>query len=249
MPAEYLLRIDDLCPTVHRENWSALRQLIGRHALQPILAVVPANGDPELMIAEPDACFWTDLQTLERQGAAIALHGYRHVCASHGRSLLPLHRASEFAGICEGTQHGWIREGMQILLVHGLHPEIWVAPRHGSDVRTIRALQRAGIRLISDGLTQKPVRRKGLVWIPQQLWSPSAKSSGLWTICVHPNTMTAADLDLLDSFVQEHASSFTSVARVRQEWRVEEISGLDLIREGLSIAKIRARRRLRGLVS
>ena len=47
-PAEYLLRCDDLCPTTPRERWRRLEALIQEFSLQPILAVVPDNRDPEL---------------------------------------------------------------------------------------------------------------------------------------------------------------------------------------------------------
>lgn len=209
--AQYLLRIDDLCPTVNAERWLRFESLIDKFKLKPILAVVPDNRDPELQISPPDAAFWERMRALETAGAAIGLHGYRHLCESRGRSLLGLQRTSEFAGASYETQRAWIAEGVRILRGHGLHPKIWVAPRHGFDAQTLRALLGEGIRLLSDGFSRIPFLRDGITWIPQQLWAPVEKDRGLWTVCVHPNTAGDAAIASLRGFIAAHASQFTSL--------------------------------------
>jgi predicted deacetylase len=211
--AQYLLRIDDLCPTVSADRWPLIQALIEDFRLRPILAVVPDNRDPDLQISPPDLEFWDRMRTLEAAGAAIGLHGYRHLCVSRSHSLLDLHRTSEFAGVPAETQRAWIREGLRILRGHGLHPNIWVAPRHGFDEHTVQALLEEGISLLSDGFARVPFLRGGITWIPQQLWTPVEKPSDLWTICVHPNTASEAEIASLRGFVAAHAMQFTSVDR------------------------------------
>jgi predicted deacetylase len=213
-PAQYLLRIDDLCPTVRAESWAQWQALIEDFHLKPILAVVPDNRDPELEVSPPDAGFWERMRALEAAGAAIGLHGYRHLCVNRGRSLIDLRRTSEFAGVPAETQRAWIGEGLGILRGHGLNPKIWVAPRHGFDAETIRALLGEGITLLSDGFARVPFLRRGITWIPQQLWAPVEKPRGLWTICVHPNTAGDAEIAALRGFLARHAMQFTSVDRV-----------------------------------
>jgi len=44
------------------------------------------------------------MRTLEAAGATITLHGYRHLCRSKGKSLVPLHSHSEFAGVPQELQ-------------------------------------------------------------------------------------------------------------------------------------------------
>ena len=210
-PAQYLLRFDDLCPTMHMERWRRYKGLIEEFGLRPILAVVPENRDPNLIAAPENPAFWEEMRALEAAGAGIALHGFQHLCRNRGRSLVPLHRHSEFAGVGEKTQRLWIRHGLDILREQGLHPSIWVAPRHGFDRNTLRALRAEGIGILSDGQTRVPFLRGGLVWIPQQLWAPRHKSSGVWTICLHTNTASPAAFDKLRAFVAENASRFTSV--------------------------------------
>jgi predicted deacetylase len=213
-PAQYLLRIDDLCPTVSFERWQRFQSLIEEFSLQPILAIVPDNQDPELEVSLPDPAFWEGMRALQASGAAIGLHGYQHLCVSRGRSLVDLHRISEFAGVPARTQREWIGDGMRILRGHGLDPKIWIAPRHGFDKHTIQALLGAGISLLSDGFARAPFLRGGMTWIPQQLWAPVEKECGLWTICVHPNTARDAEIAALRSFLAVHAAQFTSVDRV-----------------------------------
>ncbi len=206
-PAMFLLRCDDLCPAISAGRWPLFESLIEEFHLQPILALVPDNRDPDLDVSPPDPGFWQCMRTLEAAGATIGMHGYRHLCQSRGRSLLGLARASEFAGVPAETQRAWIHEGLLILRGHGLNPRIFVAPRHGFDRNTLDALRAEGVTLLSDGFARVPFTRGGLTWLPQQLWGPLEKSNGVWTICVHPNTASDAEIADLRYFLATHARS------------------------------------------
>lgn len=216
-PAKYLLRFDDLCPTVSRERWRECRALIDEFRVQPILAVVPSNLDRDLKVSPADARFWQEMRAMERTGATIGLHGYRHLRQSRGRSFVPLQAFSEFAGVPAHWQRTWISEGLEILRGEGLNPRIWVAPQHGFDSNTLSALKAERIHLLSDGFARVPFLRGGLIWIPQQLWGPLEKSEGLWTICIHPNAASPAQIEALRSFLRGHAHQFTSVDSVMAE--------------------------------
>ena len=218
MKTEYLLRFDDLSPTMDRTRWERFVPLLERYDVKPILAVVPENHDPELMVAPEDAGFWSEMRDWQRRGAAIGLHGYRHLCVSEGRGLVPLHRQTEFAGVGEMEQREWIEAGLEILRGHGLEARIWVGPRHGTDAATVRALRAAGIGAISDGLWERPAQWQGATWIPQQLWEPREMGGGVWTICLHAHTATGALVERLEGFLKRHAERFTTVERVLEEW-------------------------------
>ena len=225
-PAQYLLRFDDLCPTLDRGRWQRFLPLIAEFGIRPILAVVPENQDAKLEFAPPDPEFWAGMRALQDAGATIAMHGYRHLCSSRGKGLLPLHSKSEFAGVHAELQWQWIHSGLETLRSRGLNPKLWVAPRHGFDRNTLRALRREGIKVLSDGFARVPFTRGGLLWIPQQLWSPVDKRSGLWTVCIHPNSARSSDLEQLEAFLRGHAAQFTSVDRVVSEY---PHTGLDLL--------------------
>ncbi len=244
-PARYLLRVDDLCPAVSHERWSLFRAIIEEFRLQPILAIVPDNHDPSLEISPPDPTFWSQIRTLESAGATIGLHGYRHLCLSRGRSLLELHRTSEFAGIPPNAQRAWIREGLRILRGHGLDPRIFVPPRHGFDVRTLAAIRSEGISLLSDGFARSPFLRAGVIWIPQQLWAPIGKPSGVWTICIHPNTARDDEIGDLRHFLYAHSRQFTSVDRLLASESPPPLNFLERIQMELSLRRVAISRLLR----
>ncbi len=264
--AQYLLRIDDLTPTMPIGVWPALLALIERYHLQPILAIVPDNRDPALMdaalthsaIAHPSQVsaltsdtlhpdFWPQMRALQSAGAAIALHGYRHLCAARGWGLVPLHHRSEFVGVPAPLQREWIGQGIAILRAHGLQPTLWVAPRHGFDHATLLALRHHGITIISDGFAPRPHLTFHCAWIPQQLWEPRAMPPGLWTICLHPETATPALLHRLESFLADNHAHFTSVPRVLREWPIAPPSVSDRLFALRAYARHHARQSLRRL--
>ncbi|MGA9669691.1 MAG: DUF2334 domain-containing protein [Terracidiphilus sp.] len=240
--AQYLLRFDDLCPTMARERWERFLPLITEFGIRPILAVVPDNRDHELELSAPDPEFWAHMRAMEAAGAVIGLHGYTHLCMSRGRSLVPLSRKTEFAGVVEGTQQRWIHAGLAILRGHGLSPRIWVAPRHGFDRVTLHMLRDEGIELISDGFAPGPFKRDGLTWIPQQLWEPVEKPDGLWTICVHSNTAPDSLVEKLRVFLDQHAGQFTSVERVAAEFTARDFGATERLYGAFALIRIRGLR-------
>ena len=225
-PAQYLIRFDDLCPTMLGARFERFFSIIARFGVKPILAVVPDNHDPELNRQPPDPNFWNRMRSLQAAGATIAMHGYRHLCTSHGKSLLDLHQETEFAGVEELQQRQWIRSGLEILRANGLNPRPFVAPRHGFDRHTLRALAGAGLGVLSDGFARRPFVRHDILWIPQQLWEPVRKKAGLWTICIHTNTATPVLEDKLENFLAENAKRFTCfdnvIAQKPSELRLSE---------------------------
>jgi predicted deacetylase len=185
---------------------------------------------------------------MEATGAAIGLHGYRHVCKSTGRSLVPLHATSEFAGVLENIQEEWIRAGLGILRGHGLNARIWVAPRHGFDEGTLRALRNEGIGAISDGFARLPFMRGGLTWIPQQLWGPVEKGRGVWTICIHSHTASDDLVEEISAFVSRHAAQFTSVDRVLDEFEPKELDIVERLFGAYSLGRVRISKLKRSLL-
>ena len=245
--AQYLLRFDDLCPAMNRGRWERFLPLIRRFGIQPVLAVVPDNRDPELRFRPDDPGFWDEMRSLETAGASIGLHGFRHLCRSSGRSLLPLHNRTEFAGVSRDLQREWIRTGLTVLRGHSLQPRVWVAPRHGFDSVTLDVLREEGIALISDGFAAQPFRSGGVTWVPQQLWGPVVKKSGLWTICIHANSATEALVTSLEDFLERFSAQFTSLDRVVEEWPIADRSIPDRIFHARMLSRIRLARLYREL--
>ena len=79
MPARYLVRFDDICPTMNWAAWSRIETVLDRHGVAPILAVVPDNRDPKLMVDNSRADFWARVRGWQTKGWTIALHGFQHL--------------------------------------------------------------------------------------------------------------------------------------------------------------------------
>ena len=244
-PAQYLLRFDDLCPTISPGRWERCRKLVEEFGIHPILAVVPDNADIDLVRSPDDPGFWPGLREMESRGATIAVHGYKHLCTSRAKSLLDLHEHTEFAGIDFKTQGDWIRSGFEILREKGFDPRLWVAPRHGFDRNTLRALRDLGVEYISDGFARIPHRRYSVTWIPQQLWSPVVKEKGLWTICIHPHAVGSSELRRLRAFLERHRDQFTSFDRVIQDLPAQRLGLRERIYERIALWHVQWRNRRR----
>jgi len=238
-PAQYLIRFDDLCPTMLSDRWERFLAIVARYGVSPMLAVVPDNQDPALKLQDPDPEFWNRIRAYESAGATIAMHGYRHLCTSRAKPLLRLHQETEFAGVDESLQREWIRCGLGILRGYGLSPRLFVAPRHGFDARTLRALTREGLGILSDGFARRPFTRHDVMWIPQQLWEPVKKTTGLWTICIHTNTATPTLEDKLEKFLGEHAKWFTTFDRVIEDCCPTDLGWSERLGESLANLRIR----------
>jgi len=221
--AQYILRFDDLCPTMDRSRWERFKALVTEFRVRPILAIVPDNRDSNLDCAAADPVFWAEMRAMQSAGATIALHGYRHLCVSAAASLVALSNSSEFAGVEEHLQWQWIQAGMSLLRERGLDPTLWVAPNHGFDHGTVRALLASGINMLSDGQARVPFKRDGMLWIPQQLWGPVEKTEGIWTICIHSNTARFCEVEELAGFLHRNAEQLTSVDRVAEEFEGTEL--------------------------
>jgi peptidoglycan/xylan/chitin deacetylase (PgdA/CDA1 family) len=221
------------------ERWERFLSIITRYEIKPILAVIPNNQDPALGLQEPDPGFWERMRSLEAAGATIAMHGYRHLCASRGKPLLKLHLETEFAGVDESQQRQWIRAGLDILRGNGLNPRLFVAPRHGFDRTTLRALASEGLGILSDGFARRPFMRYDVFWIPQQLWEPVRKKTGLWTICIHTNTATPSVESKLERFLAKHAHQFTTFGRVIADNQPTQLRWNERVVETLANLRVR----------
>ena len=209
MGAEYLLRLDDACPTMDAARWGAVEALLRARGVSPIVAIVPANADPDLVRGPADGRFWERVRSWAAAGWTIALHGWSHALRPSSRGLVPVNAYSEFVGLGEEEQRRRIAEGVALLAAQGIEPRVWVAPAHGFDAATLRALRaESGIRILSDGFARRAVVREGFVWLPQQLWRPRSMGGGLWTICLHPNTLLGPALEKLARFIDGNRKAF-----------------------------------------
>lgn len=200
-PARYILRLDDACETYRREVWLKLEEVLDRYDIKPIVGVIPKNIDPALKFGAPDPEFWDRVRNWQKKGWIIAMHGYRHDLRNSGKqgSLVPIQPLTEFAGFPAENQREKIRLAWGIFRREQVKPTMWMAPAHSFDRITLDILrEETDIRMITDGLGVLPYQEHGFTWLPQQSWSLRTRSFGVWTTCLHPNSMDDADLKRLE---------------------------------------------------
>jgi predicted deacetylase len=213
MRASYVWRMDDVTPGMNWRRFWRFLDLFRRCGVVPLVGVVPDNRDPALGVEPDNPEFWQVLRELTREGAIeSAQHGYRHEDVTDGRRGAP----SEFAGLAYPEQAEKIRRGRERLRREGIATDIWMAPFHSFDAATLAALVGQGFRFVSDGSGLYPVEDQGLVFVPQQLWRPRRMPFGVFTVCLHTNSVDDALYDAIERFLKSGARSvrFTDAARM-----------------------------------
>ena len=229
MTARYIVRLDDACPTMDNRKWGLVEAVLDEFGICPLVAVVPDNRDPELQCNEPDLDFWDKVRGWRAKGWTIAMHGYQHkMHSTNAKMLLPFYKRSEFAGLNYDEQVRKIGAAWQLFLKQGITPNVWIAPAHCFDTTTLKAIYaQTSIRIVSDGIARDQYFAENFFWIPQQLWSFKARSSGLWTVCLHPNTMTENDIELFRrNLAGLFNSKVISISDIHLKYRTKSLRDL-----------------------
>jgi peptidoglycan/xylan/chitin deacetylase (PgdA/CDA1 family) len=204
-----VIRFDDITPT---SNWlilDAAFEVCDRYGIKPLLAVVPDNHDPKLVIQNARTDFWKQMLSRQAQGWGIGIHGLHHVYETSNSGIVGINNRSEWAGVAYQTQLFRLREALEIFSRHRLQPDAWVAPAHSFDLSTCVALREVGINTISDGYFPAPtIDRLGLRWIPCQGGSLPPWPWGLWTIALHVDAWSDKDLARFEDQLKLNAGDF-----------------------------------------
>ncbi|HEY6249806.1 MAG TPA: DUF2334 domain-containing protein [Candidatus Angelobacter sp.] len=230
MSAQYLVRFDDICSTMNWPIWEQIEEALLGAGTKPILAIVPDNQDPKLKAAESNIEFWNRVRVWQARGWSIGLHGYQHLHATRDGGILKLNRWSEFSGLSFEEQRSKLQRARDLLEHEGVHPELWIAPGHSFDANTLRALDEIGIRYLSDGYSLYPYRDStGMTWVPQQLWHFRRMPFGIWTVCLHLNSWSEADVGRFRSNLQEFGAGLTDWRSVISHYVGRRRSPMDYV--------------------
>jgi predicted deacetylase len=242
MSAKFLLRFDDMCPTIDWDVWQKLEDIMVQEGVRPILSVIPDNQDPHLHEGPPNEQFWERVRTWQARGWTIGLHGYQHRYVSRNPGIIGLKPYSEFAGVPSEQQRAKLEQGLSIFSREGVRPDVWVAPAHSFDENTVQILINLGIRTISDGLSLYPYRdTQNVTWVPQQLWKFRSVPFGVWTICIHNHDDLYLDSDHFRRCLREYKDSMTSLPAMVAEYGKRSHSLVDGIFGGLWRLAIRVK--------
>lgn len=228
--AHYLLRFDDICPTMNWQTWSAVEAVLLKNGVRPLLAVIPDNKDPKLEIDPPDPAFWERCRAWQALGWHIGLHGYQHRYVTTDPGMLKSKPQSEFAGLPAAEQEAKLRAGLDIFIRNGVHADAWIAPSHSFDAATVNALNALGVPVISDGPWRWPhVDDSGMLWVPQQLPRFAKMKPGLWTVCLHHNTWSESTKRRMLADIEQFAPLCIGLAEVVDEFHARRLTAADNI--------------------
>lgn len=228
MSARFLIRFDDICPTLNWKVWQEIEKILLEEDVKPILAVIPDNQDPKLVEDAPDDHFWDRVRTWQARGWTIGLHGYRHQYVTNNPGIMGVNNFSEFAGLPFEEQRAKLEKGVEIFRREGVRPDVWVAPAHSFDANTILALKSVGISNISDGSTLYPHRdAQGVFWVPQQLWNLRPVPFGVWTVCIHYQDAPFTDLQAFRRKIREYKKSITTFQEMVETYKQRRQTWLD----------------------
>jgi hypothetical protein len=195
------------------ETWDVIDKMLVSSNVRPILAVIPDNKDPKLMIEPPVNDFWDRVREWQARGWAIALHGYQHEYVNKNAGVIGLTRHSEFAGLPREVQKRKLLLGLDIFKRENVRADCWVAPSHSFDWTTVELLAELGVDVISDGLWPWPYTdKRGVIWVPQQIWGgrkPNQRGglcsmpAGVWTVCHHHNIWGKRELKNFQASLEE----------------------------------------------
>jgi len=211
---QYLIRLDDLCPTNNIQKWERFFDLLDQYNIKPIVAVIPDNHDLQLKACGTEnADYWDVVRKLQAKDYVIGMHGFEHLYQTSNPGLLKFNKRSEFAGLPLHIQQKKIGAAAAIFKRENVKTPVFVAPAHSFDRNTILALANCSeVTTVSDGYLSRPYLKWGFKWIPVQLPEATSKSRGTWTFNYHPETCTDKVFDDLKKFVDKHHHDFVSLA-------------------------------------
>lgn len=246
MSAKYLFRLDDICENMKWDNFYKLKEIFIENDIKPIIGVIPKNTDKELL--KYDTCdidFWDEIKKLQdEEDWSIALHGFNHNFKTKNSGILGINDRSEFAGLSKEVQSARIKEGKNILNCNGINPKLFMAPAHSFDEITLECLKENEINTITDGYSFWPYYEYDMLFIPQLFARPRKMPFGIYTWCIHLNTMSIDDINNIKLFIEsnkENIVCFEDIVGYKSNLKSNKIIRLLIQKLLIMIRKIKNR--------
>ena len=211
------VRIDDITSDMDWNSFHAMKEILDNVGIKPLLGVVPDNCDSMLRCDEPDDAFWDKIRELQKEGWSIAMHGYQHQYSTKSSGIFPLNHFSEFAGLSYEEQTTKIQKGREIFKKHDVFTDIFMAPGHSFDKKTIRALKEIGFRYITDGYGFRPYQYLGITFLPIAFHSRKSivkTQKEMTTLVYHINGWSEKHRQEAQKILSDAALQFVSYTEV-----------------------------------
>lgn len=207
---KFIIRFDDITPTMAWSKFCNIEKTMVDFNIKPIMGVVPLNRDAQLVAEPAHEDFWGVVKGWKAKGWTIAQHGYTHEYVTRDPGILKISHGSEFSGLPYEEQHRKLKAGKEILKANGVWQPVFMAPAHSFDRNTITALTSLGFKGLTDGYGVYPYKIGNINAVPQLFSLPVHFGFGIYTICMHVNTMTVQQISRIDSLLRKDHSRFVS---------------------------------------
>lgn len=204
------MRLDDASDYMDLEKWIRIETILDKYEIKPIFGIIPKNQDEALVLKyKQNPNFWSLMHDWIEKGWTPAMHGYEHKYVTQNGGINPVNKRSEFAGLPYREQALKIKQGYQILVEHGIKPEIFFAPSHTFDKNTLEAIKtETPIRIICDTVAWDVYKDGDFWFIPQQSGRVRKLPFRTVTFCYHPNTMNEDAYKKLEDFIKTRKKVF-----------------------------------------
>ena len=218
MDKKLIIRLDDACERRDLKKWEQMENLLDKYGVKALVGVIPHCEDEEMSGYPFDQDFWVKVDSWQKKGWQIAMHGYNHVYGTKSGGLNPVNKRSEFAGETLDVQKEKIKSGVKIMRSHGIEPKVFFAPSHTFDKNTLVALkEESDIRTISDTVAFTAYLKDGFTFVPQQKGTVKDLPFKVVTYCYHPNMMEEKDFIELEEFLKTHKfAAFGDIAATKK---------------------------------
>lgn len=217
MCSKHIFRLDDIAENMNWENYFFLKRIFKKYNVKPIIGVIPNNKDDELKkYSKSDFNFWDEIREVQNMGWSIALHGYNHKYETKSSGILNINNRSEFAGLPFERQNEKIKLGKKILQENGIKIDAFMAPAHSFDNLTIECLLANGINTVTDGYGLYPYYYRGILFVPQLLSRPRKMPFGVFTWCMHPNTMSKDSIRDIEKFIKNNKGDIITFQEAKE---------------------------------
>jgi len=202
--AKIVLRLDDIHPRMNRDNFDRFVYGVEAIGVKGLLGVIPQCQDDKLNRSPEDPAFWDRIRSLREKGWVVAQHGLTHVYDQVAPTFLGRKSRSEFAGHTLQEQIARLEQGADLLADQGLRSDVFMAPSHSFDRRTLAALEATKFRFVTDGYGFWPYSVGRLIFVPQLASSPHGLPFGVYTTCFHLDNLKDEQIDRALEQVRRH---------------------------------------------
>lgn len=210
---KFIIRLDDATPTMNKDAWDQVEEMLDLNNIQPIVGIIPDSRDT-LFGWDKDLDFWNiTVQRWIKKKWIIAQHGYHHVYHDCGNGI-----HSEFVGLDYDTQKKVVQSGYQTMLLHGCEPSCFFAPGHTFDDVTVDVCRDLGYYdFISDGYSLYPYVERGMTFVPRLFDTPhKVFPFGVYTFIMHPNFTSSSSIEKYEAFIRKNRKHFASSEELKE---------------------------------